>query len=344
MNGQIITELRNVGTFNATQINEVRQNGAPSIGADGFAPPSLLSLFSISQTFLHGGAANSLDEVLSNVVHRSAGTGTDLLQDTAKRAQLIKFLLSIDASTPPITPNVAGKLSVTSAAWDIGPKLAPDSIASGYGSNLATQAGVPPATPAAVTFNGTTVSVQDSAGVLRLGQLFAVSPGQVNFVVPANTTTGPAVITVTSGSGALSTTTADIAQLAPAVFAMPGGSVAAAVALKATSAGVQTQLPVFQCSATPVCTATPIDLGAEGDTVVLSFFGTGLRKNSGLSNVKVSIGGAEAPVLFAGAQGQFPGLDQMNVQIPASLRGRGDVQVRFIVDGQQSNAVTINIR
>jgi uncharacterized protein (TIGR03437 family) len=344
-NGQILPELRNVGTFNAQGFNEVRQNGAPAIGADGFTPPSLLSIFAFPQTFFHGGAANSLDAVMQNVAHRSAGTpGSDTLQDANKRAQLIKFLLSIDSSTAPIAPNAPTKLTVTSAAWDIGSKLAPDSLASGYGTGLATQAGSPSTTPLPVAFNGTTVSVQDAAGGLRLGQLFYVGPGQVNFVVPGATGTGAAQVTVTSGSGATATTSVDIASVVPSVFTMPGSTVAAANAVRAVADGTQSPVAVFQCDSASKCSAVPIDLGPATDTVVLTFFGTGLRKNTGLSKVRATVGGVDAPVLFAGAQGQFTGLDQLNVQIPPSLRGRGEVPVVFNVEGQGSNTVTINIR
>jgi uncharacterized protein (TIGR03437 family) len=52
----------------------------------------------------------------------------------------------------------------------------------------------------------------------------------------------------------------------------------------------------------------------------------------------------DAPVAFAGAQGEFAGLDQVNLQIPASLAGRGNVPVIVTVDGQTTNTVTINIR
>jgi hypothetical protein len=46
---------------------------------------------------------DSLEAVLDNVEHRSAGTsGVDLLDDTELRRQLVRFLLSIDAATPPI--------------------------------------------------------------------------------------------------------------------------------------------------------------------------------------------------------------------------------------------------
>jgi uncharacterized protein (TIGR03437 family) len=52
----------------------------------------------------------------------------------------------------------------------------------------------------------------------------------------------------------------------------------------------------------------------------------------------------DAPVLFAGAQSQFAGLDQANLQISESLRGRGEVAIVLTVDGQTSNTTTINVR
>jgi YVTN family beta-propeller protein len=101
--GEITSELRQVGTFDPTAFNEVRQNAAPSIGAAGFAPASLLSIFAYSQTFLHGGAAESLDQVLENVQHRSAGTsGVDTLTNASDRQKVVRFMVSIDAASPPI--------------------------------------------------------------------------------------------------------------------------------------------------------------------------------------------------------------------------------------------------
>jgi YVTN family beta-propeller protein len=100
--GQIIDQLRSVGTFDPMAKNEVNTNGAPSIGSDGFVPPSLLSIFAFPQTFFHNGAALSLDEVLENVIHRTAGTGgIDTLSDAGDRSKLVRFLLSIDADTKP---------------------------------------------------------------------------------------------------------------------------------------------------------------------------------------------------------------------------------------------------
>lgn len=104
--GQIIAQLTNVGTFNPDDSNEVRANGKPPLGADGFVPPSLISVFAFPPYF-HNGSAGSLDDVLSDrfIVHRSAGTGgIDGLSNPEDRRKLVKFLLSIDGSTEPINP------------------------------------------------------------------------------------------------------------------------------------------------------------------------------------------------------------------------------------------------
>jgi YVTN family beta-propeller protein len=100
-NTQLINELQKVGTFDSQARNEVRATAAAPLGADGFAPASLLSIFAFPATFFHNGSANSLEDVLANVTHRSAGTGVDLLDDSEARRKLIRFLLSIDASTAP---------------------------------------------------------------------------------------------------------------------------------------------------------------------------------------------------------------------------------------------------
>jgi len=100
--GQVISLLRPVGTFDPAAFNEIRQNAAPPLGADGFVPPTLLSVFAFEQTQFHNGSALSFDQVLNNVTHRSSGTsGVDTLTNPADRAKLAAFLRSIDAATVP---------------------------------------------------------------------------------------------------------------------------------------------------------------------------------------------------------------------------------------------------
>jgi YVTN family beta-propeller protein len=104
--GQLIGQLKRVTTFNAALKTEVRANAAAPLGADGYVPPSLMGLFSIPATFFHNGSAETIEQVMSNTAHRGAGNpgGVDRLTDNTRRAQLIRFLLSIDQFTTPIEP------------------------------------------------------------------------------------------------------------------------------------------------------------------------------------------------------------------------------------------------
>jgi len=104
VNTQLIRFLHPVGTFDAAAANELRANGAPALGADGFNPPSLLGDWALGP-FLHNGSALTLDDVMENVAHRSAGTaGVDRLAKADDRRRIVQFLSSIDASTKPFGP------------------------------------------------------------------------------------------------------------------------------------------------------------------------------------------------------------------------------------------------
>ena len=90
--------------------------------------------------------------------------------------------------------------------------------------------------------------------------------------------------------------------------------------------------------------ALPIDLGPATDTVYLILYGTGIRFRSALSAVTTSIGGTNAGVLYAGGDTGFVGLDQVNVLLPRSLAGRGEVDVVITADGKAANTVRIAIK
>jgi len=75
--------------------------------------------------------------------------------------------------------------------------------------------------------------------------------------------------------------------------------------------------------------------------VILLLFGTGIR---GGRQVSVRIGGLEAPVLGFAAQGQFAGLDQVNVRIPRELQGRGELDLALTVDGKTANVVKVRVQ
>jgi YVTN family beta-propeller protein len=120
VDAQLVRFLCRVGTFNPALFsdgvsNEIRANNVANVqarGALGFNVPSLISVFA-SAPYLHSGAAASLDDVLKNVTHRTAGRADhlDILTVPLFRRFLVQFLKSIDRDTPPIL-NVAPPVDV----------------------------------------------------------------------------------------------------------------------------------------------------------------------------------------------------------------------------------------
>ena len=239
----------------------------------------------------------------------------------------------------------ARTVTTVSAASYNNAVLASESIAAAFGSNLADSTQSAPGLPLPITLGGTTIRVRDSAGAERNAPLFFVSPTQINYQMPAGLADGAAVMTVTNQTGAVSFGPALIAAVAPGLFSAnaSGSGLAAALTQRVHNGLLQPFEPVAQFDGTQYV-ARPIDLGPEGDQAFLILFGTGLRHHSGLPNVTARVGGLDAPVTFAGAQGDFVGLDQVNILLPRTLAGHGEVTVVLTVNGQTANTVTVSIR
>lgn len=238
-------------------------------------------------------------------------------------------------------------LANVSAASFSGAALASEAIVAGFGGNLATRTEVASSLPLPFSLADTTARIRDSAGFQRDAQLFFVSSGQVNYLIPSGTENGTASVTIISGNGAVSVGSVNIASVAPGLFSANanGQGVAAAVALRVRANGSQSFEPISRFdSAQGRFVSTPIDLGPDGEQVFLILFGTGLRFRSNLSAVSLKIGSADSEVSFAGPQGGFAGLDQVNGRIPRSLIGRGEVDLVLMVDGRTANTVRVNIK
>ncbi len=238
-----------------------------------------------------------------------------------------------------------------SAATFTGDALASESLVAAFGSGLATKLEVAQTTPLPTALAGTRVAVRDSAGVERLAPLMFVAPTQINYQVPAETASGAATVTVTSGDGSVSTGALNVTPVAPGLFTANGDGkgVASALLLRVKANGAQQFEPVARYdAATRSFIAAPIDLGPDlgnaSDQVFLILFGTGLRYRSALSAVTASIGGANAEALYAGPQGAFAGLDQVNLRLPRSLAGRGEVELALTADGREANRVKVQIK
>ncbi len=242
--------------------------------------------------------------------------------------------------------------AVSGASWDTN-AVAADGLASVFGTPLAPQISVAhdtdPFTPGMqlpLLLAGTSLRLRDSQGVERVAPLLFVSPTQINFLVPRATASGAATIIVTyGGDGAIATGSVAINTVSPALFSADatGKGWAAAEAITIASNGAQTTQPIARFDMTQN-KYVPVPIDVSTNAVVLVLYGTGIRQRSGLSNVTVNVGGVAAQVEYAGPQSQYVGLDQINVRLPRSLAGRGQVSAEVIVEGKAANPVSLQIR
>jgi uncharacterized protein (TIGR03437 family) len=291
------------------------------------------------------------------------------------------------AILPSWTAVAQSSLTVVSAADYIGYyPFSPNSIVSMFAANIA--AGVvvatdPPPAPLPTSLGGVSATITDSSGnTLPIG-LIAVTPGQVNAVLPGGITLGNATVNLITSSGIHLSSGISIDSVGPSLFTadQTGGWLPAADVVVVHVNGSQTFLgPVAKCGSSLVwngatwsdCVPVPINVGSPTDQVVLELFGTGIRGASpGSTVVNVCTGmslmitpaylfegcaesiGPGLTILYAGPQGggapgSFYGLDQVNVVLPQSLAGSGILSVVVSVgdnfEEDSSNTVILGIQ
>jgi uncharacterized protein (TIGR03437 family) len=63
-----------------------------------------------------------------------------------------------------------------------------------------------------------------------------------------------------------------------------------------------------------------------------------------LSLRTATVAGQETTVSYAGQQVEVDGLDQVNLFLPRSLAGRGQIEIALGIDGWDADRVTVSIR
>jgi hypothetical protein len=223
---------------------------------------------------------------------------------------------------------------VNSASYTYG-SVAPNEILSVFdvaGINGNTSTGLSLATSLA----GSSASLTDSAETSRPMPLYGAfaSTGQINLVVPDGTAFGPALLSILTPGGAV-TTVVNVAGIAPGIFTTVQSEqgVFAGQVVYAHADGTQTIVN---------STANPIQFSTPTDQIFLILFGTGLRNGASLT---ATLNGTAVPVSYFGPQTEYPGLDQINLgPLPTTLVGAGLVPIAIAVDGQSANVVTASIQ
>jgi uncharacterized protein (TIGR03437 family) len=222
-------------------------------------------------------------------------------------------------------------IHVSAASFEAGP-LAPGALVTAFSlfnTTLASATATADSTNWPTTLGGATVSVTDSAGVPRDAAIYYTSANQINYQLPPESATGFATVTI-SANGTQSSANINIAVVYPNLFSQSSDGLAAGHVVRSIGGVVSTG-----------DVSSPIDLGSSGDAVYLVLAATGLGN---AASATASIGGQDAEVVYAGPQGAWPGLDQVNVLIPHSLAGSGKVEVVLTAAGKVSNPVYITIQ
>jgi uncharacterized protein (TIGR03437 family) len=252
---------------------------------------------------------DSTDSTVLGSVQPANGTATLAIaaEDAAKIAgHSVTAIYSGSGGFAGSMSNTMVLPALRNAAGGGSAEFAPDELVSLFGSKLADGAESAVAAELPQSLGGLRVNVTDAAGTVLAGGMSYVSASQVNFVMPAGLAPGMALVAV-----------------------VRGGAVAAA-------------MPVRVASVAPGLFASPQAVRTEGGDVYLVLYGTGIRNRSGNAGVTCVVNAAPLAVAYAGAQADFPGLDQVNVLLPAHVHGA--VTVSVTVDGHSSNTVTASIQ
>ena len=253
-------------------------------------------------------------------------------------------VLAWGASTtiaPARTPPAVTALS--SASYLAG--AAPDSLVSLFGTQLALRSvsGSPTAAGQwSLAVADVTVEINGRAAGLAY-----VSPTQINCVVPHDTEMGPARIVVKNAGNEVAVGTMNVTLAAPALFSTDGAGRGNAVAFNAVT-----------YATAPFSVVTPQNAGADKRTR-LAVLGTGIRwtgnsaRNAAVTNAAANVrarattpaGGAVPLGLeYAGPAPGFPGVDQVNLVLPAEADTAERLNITIDAGGLSSNTLAIPIR
>ena len=195
----------------------------------------------------------------------------------------------------------------------------PDGLGSIIGTGLTR--GASGATESEAAARGLRVSVGG-----RTVPVFSFSDAQINVYVPDEVGNGSRSVVVTVGGDVIAADEVSVAKSNPGLFTVPQNGAGEAIALLASG---------FRYSTGPFPAKT------DNQRSIIAIFGTGWRKDLPAS---VQIGGRAALVQYAGSSGQFPGLDQINVEIPEGSSGASTIVVTTAGGLSSRNDVVVTIR
>jgi uncharacterized protein (TIGR03437 family) len=281
----------------------------------------------------------AINDVLANTDPNLAAIEQFQILRTAVAGEVLRGV----SLTPGSTAVAAPALAVTSSANPSAGAVTPNSIAVAYGADLATGNITRLPLPfLSTTLGGTSVSIIDSAGGTYSAAMLTASPSQATFVVPGSVANGAAQVTVQSGDGTKTSASVQVNTNAPGLYTLNNAGLAAGYVVPTGTSNAGGPAPsVYGMNSDGTIVPTPINVSAG--PVALALFGTGFRA-AGMAGVTATVNGTTVTVTYAGPQLNYPGLDQVNIQLPASLAGSGNSAIQIVAGGVPSNTVHVLIQ
>ncbi|MBS1787660.1 MAG: hypothetical protein JST85_08060 [Acidobacteria bacterium] len=226
------------------------------------------------------------------------------------------------------------------SAASYAPATTSEMIVAGFGGGLSDATELAVTDPLPTQLAGRTVKITDYAGAEKPAQLFFVSPTQVNLLLPAGLEPGSAIVELDGDAGLLKLGVVTVQKVSPGIFTADasGSGLAAAVIVRVFTDGRQQYEPIalydgVQQRWLPI----PIEFTPDTARIVLALFGTGWRQVASANDVTVDFVATSerndpqpkrlTTAEYAGKQPTLAGVDQINVEIPRSLIGKGETDV-----------------
>ena len=323
--GLAVDSSGNVFVSEVTRISKITPAGAVSTVIDGLKSPRGLALTQVGDLLFAEAGANAIRRWSSGALTTIAGTGAAGFSGDGGAA------LAAQLNTPSdVVVDLTGVVWVADSAnnriRNLTPTLTADVVATASIVHAATLAPGPIAPGEIVSIFGSGFDT-DKTQLLFDGKpatIFYASATQINALAPSSLAPGNKTeITIAVNGKTVADFTVDVAASVPGIFTVGNGTGPAAAVNQDGSIN---------------SAANPADRGS-----IVSLFATG--EGSNVSAVSVKMGAYAADVLYAGPAPGFPGLMQINAQVPAGFAPGGILPLVLTVGNTASQAgVTIAVR
>jgi uncharacterized protein (TIGR03437 family) len=248
------------------------------------------------------------------------------------------------AQTPPPAVNSTGVVNTASQSSATG--VAPGSLVSIFGSNLASSMAASSTVPLSTTLSGVSVTFNSTPAPVQF-----VSGSQINVQVPwglalSGSAATPAQVTITRDDGVASAAVGvQVVAGAPGIYNIGGQAIA--VNSDGSLAAPAGALPGIATHPAVIGDPNGLTILATGLGAVDSPLADGansadtVRKT--LATPTVMIGGVAAQVTFSGLSPQFIGVNQINVVVPAGTPTGSAVPVQIQIGGVKSNIASVAV-